>query len=240
MREAVETEGRTVEEAIDAALDLLGATDDEVEIKVLAEGGTWRGNEIAPARVRVGFRDELSPQERAEREERVREEPLDPALGEEIRRQAEVCRDFLVGLLEKMDIEAEVTASTGRDGVELEIEADGDDGALLIGRHGLTLDALQLLTRAQSSRSGGPRLPISLEIAGYRARRRASLHHQAGRAAERARRTGRSIALAPMTPLERKVVHEAIAELGGVRSRSEGEALDRHVVIEWDQSHSNG
>lgn len=224
MSDAVEASGNTVEEAIDRALEMLGATDDEVEIQILSEGGDMvRRDE---ARVRVKLRDERSHEDLA-LEDADDEEDFapDPALEE----QAEAAGVFLRGLVETMELEAEVTASTSRDAAVVELS--GSELALLIGRHGATLEALQEVTRAAVQRQVGGRAFVNLDVEGYRARRREILERKARSTAAKVRRSGKSMALEPMPAFERKVVHDALTRFGGVATTSEGEEPNRRVII---------
>jgi spoIIIJ-associated protein len=116
-----------------------------------------------------------------------------------------------------------------------ETEADvlvtcvADDLGLLIGKHGQTIDALQYVVNAAVFRGGGGK-SVTIDAAGYRDRRRATLEGIALRAAERAEH-GERVALEPMTSVERKVVHERLKEVEGVQTASEGTEPNRHVVV---------
>ncbi len=228
MKDAVEASGSTVEEAIDRALEMLGATDDEVEVQILAEGGDMvRRDE---ARVRVKLRDERSHEDLAladthEEDEEDEDFEPDPALGG----QAEAAAAFLRGLVDIMGLEAELTSSTSRDAAVVELA--GSELALLIGRHGATLEALQEVTRAAVQRQVGGRAFVNLDVEGYRARRREILERRARSAAAKVRRSGRAQALEPMPAFERKVVHDALTRFSGVETTSEGEEPNRRVVI---------
>jgi spoIIIJ-associated protein len=137
--------------------------------------------------------------------------------------------DFLDGLLEAMGIEGEADADVVDDGVEAWI--DGDDLGLLIGRRGQVLDALQELVRIAVQRRLMERVRISLDVAGYRQRRRLALEQRAEEMAHLAIEDG-EVKLEAMSAFERKIVHETVARIEGVRSFSEGEEPRRCVVIE--------
>ncbi|HEX5450164.1 MAG TPA: RNA-binding cell elongation regulator Jag/EloR [Gaiellaceae bacterium] len=115
---------------------------------------------------------------------------------------------------------------------ELFVTCEGGDLGLLIGRHGQTIDALQHIVNSIVWRSGGEK-SVTIDAAGYRDRRRTILEDMADRSAERALQ-GESVALEPMTPVERKVVHERLKERAGVRTASSGTEPYRYVVIEPD------
>jgi spoIIIJ-associated protein len=105
----------------------------------------------------------------------------------------------------------------------------GGDAGLLIGRHGQTIDALQYVANAAVHRRGVGK-SVTVDVAGYRERRRATLEGIALRAAERAA-TGERILLEPMTAVERKVVHERLQDVDGVQTESEGTEPNRYVVV---------
>jgi spoIIIJ-associated protein len=115
---------------------------------------------------------------------------------------------------------------------EILVTVSGGDAGLVIGRHGQTIDALQHVVNAIVWRGGGEK-PVTIDASGYRERRRATLEGIALQAAERAAR-GERVALEPMTAVERKVVHERLKELGGVRTTSEGAEPNRYIVVEQD------
>ena len=112
---------------------------------------------------------------------------------------------------------------------ELVVTCFGGDVGLLIGKHGQTIDALQYVANAAAHRHGGAK-PVTVDAAGYRERRRATLEGIALRAAERAAR-GERVELEPMTAVERKVVHERLKESSSVQTTSEGTEPNRYVVV---------
>ena len=154
------------------------------------------------------------------------EDEVEPATPEEV---AETGAEFLSGLLEAMDLEAEVTSSTEGDSAFLDVVGEGL--GVLIGRRGQTLDALQEVTRTAVQRRLRSRARLLVDVEGYRARRRSSLADYAREIAERAKERGTEIELEPMTAYERKVVHDAVAEVEGASSFSEGEEPNRKVVV---------
>lgn len=225
MSEGVVASGRTVEEAIDRALEVLGATDDEVEVQILSEDSGLQ--ERGEAKVRVRLRDERSAEDLALASEAEAEAEQIPA--EDLQAQADAGEDFLNGLLDTLDLDADVEASVGARAALLELT--GTELGLLIGRRGSTLEALQEVTRAAVQRQLGQRAWINIDIEGYRARRRVLIERQARTAAARVRKSGRALDLEPMSAFERKIVHDTLSDFRGVSTSSEGEGPDRHVVI---------
>jgi spoIIIJ-associated protein len=151
---------------------------------------------------------------------------------EELEDQADAVADFVEELLVKMDIDAvaEPNPHGGRMYVDI-VDGDEQDMALLIGKHGQTLDAIQELTRQVVSRRLDERVLVIVDIEDYRKRRQSSLEERAIEVAERVRDEGGEAELEPMTPLERKIVHDAIADVDGVETFSRGDEPSRYVVI---------
>lgn len=114
---------------------------------------------------------------------------------------------------------------------ELILDITGDDLAVLIGRHGRTLDSLQFMVSAITTRKVGFRYPLVVDVEGYKSRQRQKLEDIAYNAAERAVEQGHSIKLRPMTPYERRIVHLALRDDEAVETVSEGEGRARRVVV---------
>jgi spoIIIJ-associated protein len=127
-------------------------------------------------------------------------------------------------------IGAEVVASTREHEGGVTVSCAGPDVALFIGKHGQTIDAIQYLANA-ITRAGGSQYEVVVDAAGYRARRTATLEKLARRTAQRVSATGRRAALDPMTPVERKIVHEALKDDPEVETASEGSEPNRFVVV---------
>lgn len=114
---------------------------------------------------------------------------------------------------------------------ELILDITGDDLAVLIGRHGKTLDALQFVISSITARTMGFRYPVVVDVEGYKGRQRQKLENLAFSTAKRALSQGRSMKMRPMTPYERRIIHIALREFDGVTTASEGEGSARHVVV---------
>ena len=112
---------------------------------------------------------------------------------------------------------------------EIAVACVGGDAGLLIGKHGQTIDALQYIANAAVHRRGAGK-SVTVDVAGYRERRRATLEGIAIRAADRAQ-SGERVLLEPMTAVERKVVHERLQDVAGVQTESEGTEPNRYVVV---------
>ncbi len=142
---------------------------------------------------------------------------------------------FVQGLVEAFGADAQVEAFADDD-EHLEIAVTGDDLGLLVGPRGATLNAIQELTRTAVAQQHSGRLQgrLRVDVAGYRARRKVALERFAADQAERVKETGTAVALEPMSPPDRKIVHDAVNEIDGVHTSSEGEDRRRHVVIQPD------
>ena len=114
---------------------------------------------------------------------------------------------------------------------ELILDITGDDLAVLIGRHGKTLDSLQFLISTITARNIGYRYPVVVDVEGYKSRQRQKLENLAYSTAKRALSQHRSVKMRPMTPYERRIVHIALRDFRGVTTASEGEGSSRHVVV---------
>jgi spoIIIJ-associated protein len=216
--EEIRASAPSVEEALEVALARLGASEQEVEVEVLQEP-------------RSGFLG-LGGQEAIVL---VRRKPGGDRLSEEeLEEQADVAAEFLEELLSRMGIDADVRPNLEEGTMYVDVLAAGasdDDMALLIGRHGQTLEAIQELTRHVVLHRTGMRCRVMVDVEDYRKRRRDRLVARAREVAKRVARTGREEELEPMSPYERKIVHQTVATMPGVESSSRGEEPERRVVI---------
>lgn len=149
-----------------------------------------------------------------------------------IEEQARAAEEFARGLVQAFGLQAEVSARSDDDDY-LRVEIDGDDLGLLIGRQGATMEALRELVRTALQRqTEGHSARLTVDVGGYNARRRQSLEEFARGLAQKAIESGRAQVLEPMSPPDRKVVHDAVNEIDGVTTVSEGEDPRRRVVIQ--------
>ena len=158
------------------------------------------------------------------------EEPVD-LTDEELDRIADTAIAALQDILKYFNVGEVTIDEYERDEGELILDITGDDLAVLIGRHGKTLDALQFLVSAITVRTIGYRYPVVVDIEGYKGRQRQKLESIARSSANRAASQNRSIKLRPMTPYERRIVHITLRDDDRVETASEGEGSARHVVI---------
>ncbi|MGZ5312485.1 MAG: Jag family protein [Solirubrobacterales bacterium] len=153
--------------------------------------------------------------------------------GEEIASLPDEPAERVRGVLERLVEDLELDADVSVEETEGEIlgSVDGEDVGLLIGRHGQTIDAVQLLCYQIAFRGRSERKRVSVDAAGYRERQSESLKRQADMAAEDAIRDGRSIELEPMGSNERRVVHEHLRDRPEIETYSEGDEPHRFVVV---------
>ena len=144
-------------------------------------------------------------------------------------REGDVAGDYLERLLDILDVDGDIDLDVEGDRASVAIVGGKLDN--LIGQDGATLEALQELTRLAVAQATGVRSRLMLDIGEFRARRRADLTALAGTVARRVAESRQPERLAPMNPFERKVVHDVIAGVDGVRSESEGEEPQRRVVV---------
>jgi spoIIIJ-associated protein len=213
----IERSAASVEEAIEAALHELGVSEQEAVIQIVQEPKSgFLGIKAQPAIVRV--------------------RPLTTTATvdeDEVSAQSELVADFVEGLVNEMRIDVEVDIGTDHGVTYVDIwgVGDADDAGLLIGKRGHTLDALQELVKSHVQRETGERCLVIVDVEDYRKRRRSQVVRAAREAARKVQRSGRPESLPPMSAYERKLVHDTVAELGGLETASEGEEPGRYVVI---------
>ena len=156
----------------------------------------------------------------------VSTESADPAL---LEREGDIAADYLEALLDIADLDGDIDIDV--EGNRAAVSIVGADLSSLVGQDGATLDALQELTRLAVQRETGIRSRLMLDIGGHRARRREELTALGRRTAEDVLSSGQPVRLDPMTPFERKVVHDAVSAVDGVASESEGEEPNRRIVV---------
>lgn len=146
----------------------------------------------------------------------------------QLEHEGDIAADYLEGLLDIADLDGDIDLDVENDRAMVSIV--GDDLDVLTGQNGEVLDALQDLTRLAVLRETGERSRLMLDVGGFRARRKSELVELAKRAAETVRASGEPESLGAMTPFERKIVHDTVAE-AGLQSESEGVEPRRYVVV---------
>ena len=136
---------------------------------------------------------------------------------------------MLEEIVDALDLDATVEVDESAERIEGRVE--GEDLGILIGRRGQTIDAVQLVCYRAAFRGLQGRKRVAVDAAGYRERRRETVERQADRAAERSLETGKEIELEPMTPMERKIVHDRLKDRSGLETFSEGDEPERCVIV---------
>lgn len=211
MKKEIIATGKTVEEALDAAVRELGAPDAaSLEYTVIEEPkkGLF-GIGSSPAKISASYNVN----------------------------GAQVALDFIKTVIADMGIEATVTMTDGDNNDKL-INIDGDGSGILIGHHGETLDSLQYLANlaANKKEEGTKRdyVKITLDAEGYRAKREEALRALARRMADKVLKYKKSVMLEPMNPYERRIIHSEVQEIEGVSTNSIGSENNRKVVMYLD------
>jgi spoIIIJ-associated protein len=153
-----------------------------------------------------------------------------PASGQDLLvQEGDIAGDYLERLLDIADVDGDIDMDVEGERAVVAIVGDGLDA--LVGPNGQVLEAVQELTRLAVVQQTGVRSRLMLDIGGWRAARKAELTEIGTRAATRCLEQGKPVSLAPMTPFERKIVHDAVAAIDGVHSESEGVEPERRVVV---------
>ena len=256
MRQFIDVTGKTEDEAISRALEQLKLDRDDVSVEILerAKAG-FLGLGSCPAKVRVSYGEDDEPApEQPKVVEKIREEkpqrreapvkkevpqtaeaPAAPAdLGEEVNDdRAQEIRKFLSGLLQQMEVQAEVKVYLPEKG-RYKVILEGQGLGAIIGRRGETLDAIQQLTSYSVNRTGS-RVRVQLDAENYRAKREQSLERLANKVAAKVVKYRRSVTLEPMNAYERHVIHTALQEVPGVTTYSTGVDPNRRVIVAFDR-----
>lgn len=182
-----------------------------------------KNRESAPAAETQAAASEPAPTPIIERE------PFVATPEEQQSETARQARAFLAGLAQRMGVDVEIAVAESEE--QLRMQLSGENMSLLIGRRGETLDALQYLTSLTVNRGREEYLRVSLDTENYRAKREEALRKLAVRMANRAKKSGRRVALEPMNPYERRILHSALQNDPEVTTHSEGEEPYRRVII---------
>jgi spoIIIJ-associated protein len=231
----LEAIGATVEEAISRGLEALNTTRDRVTVVVLDPGGKAApGQRPREARVQLTLNE---PESRPEPKPPVAQpEPAPAVSSEEVMRLAQ---QTLQELLDRLQVKASVTVRWAEaadeqdeeDGPPLVLDIRGDDLGVLIGRRGETLGSLQYITRLIVSQKISGNVNLVVDVEGYKARREQQLRQLALRMADRVASTRKPIALEPMPPSERRIIHLTLRDHPIVTTESVGRDEDRKVTI---------
>ncbi|HIU87847.1 MAG TPA: protein jag [Candidatus Avilachnospira avistercoris] len=219
--EPIRVSAKTLDEAITKACIELGVTSESLVYDIVETGSNGLfGIGARPYVISVSVKQE----EEAVKQEELpnKEDKLSPK---------EKAMDFLSSVFEGMGMNVDISAELSEDGRELGISLSGDDMGVLIGKRGQTLDALQYLTGQVINKHSEGYIRVKLDTENYRERRRETLEKLAKNIAHKVKRTKRPVALEPMNPYERRIIHSVLQPDKEVITRSEGEEPYRHVVV---------
>ncbi len=204
MRNWIETTGKTVEDAIMEAKIQLQTTEDNLDIEIIEEPSAgFLGINKKPAVIKAAVKETIK----------------DKAV------------NFLVDVLNCMEIQNEVKCTYDEEEKTMNFEILGDDMGVLIGKRGQTLDSLQYLISLVVNKDSEDYIKIKLDTENYRERRKETLENLAKNIAGKVKKTGKAVALEPMNPYERRIIHSALQNDKYVETHSEGEEPYRKVVV---------
>jgi spoIIIJ-associated protein len=226
----VETEGDTIDQAIQVALQTLGVTRDRISVEILSEGKKGiLGFGAQKARIRAAVRTPSFDARGVELNAPVSEiQAIDTAATELIDRS----RTVLAEILKLMGFNASIEIRSGQPSEETVLEVHAESSALLIGRKGQTLEALQyLVTRIVGERPGTEGPHVVIDVENYRERRRKSLEDMALRLGEKAKRQRKTVTVDALSAADRRIIHTALQDDPWVTTRSLGQGSYRRLLI---------
>lgn len=220
----IEKEGKTVQEATELALLQLNVNADEVDIEIIEEpskGFLGLGGKLAKVAVTVidnNGEEEEYEEDDSERDSDENEDIVD-----------EIAVEFLQEVFAKMKLAVQFSVEVFDS--EVSINITGEDAGIIIGRRGETLDAIQYLTNLVVNRKCGGYKRVVIDVESYRLKRQEALTLLAERVAAKVVKIGKDVALEPMNPYERRIIHFSLQDNDKVETHSEGEEPNRKVVV---------
>ena len=232
MKDVLEIEGKTIDEAIRKACDAFNVPREKLGIEILSEGSTgFLGIlGVKPARIRakllsIEITTDRLPEEGAATVSVTVEQVPEDTVPEETAREAQT---FVEGILSHIGFDFPVTVVEKRESIILNIQGDG--GGLLIGRGGQTLDAIQYLTNKALNKNGNGGKRIIIDTENYRKKREESLVALAEKLGEKAKRTRKPVTVNPLNAHDRRIVHMVLQEDKDLTTRSRGDGILRKIV----------
>ena len=227
--------GKTVDEAVEAAIAELGCTKEEAQIEVISEGseGGFLGVGKKDAEVKVSFDDGADEEASFEEADDADDEEYygddENFEGDAVSEAEDAAANFVAEVLSGIGIHGNMDSY--REDDTIYISVTGSDCGAAIGRHGETLEAITYMTNLIANKHSDQRVHVHLDVGGYRKHREQILKNLADKAASRVKRSGRKVVMEPMTPSERRIVHSYLQGIKGVTTHSEGEEPSRCVVV---------
>lgn len=200
----IEVSAKTYDEAVTDALIQLGVTSDQIDIEVIEKGSSgFLGIGAKPVKIKVSKKITVES----------------------------YLKKFLSDIFDAMKIEAEIVTEVNEENHCIQVDLKGDEMGILIGKRGQTLDSLQLIANNAVHKNFETFYKVKIDTENYRVRRKETLENLAKNIAYKVKRTKHSVALEPMNPFERRVIHSALQNDRYVVTHSEGEDPFRHVVV---------
>ena len=231
--------GKTVDEAVEAAIAELGCTKEEAQIEVISEGseGGFLGVGRKDAEVKVSFDDGVEESSSYTESSADSDDSDDDTYygddenfeGDAVSEAEDAAANFVAEVLSGIGIHGNMDSY--REDDTIYISVTGSDCGAAIGRHGETLEAITYMTNLIANKHSEQRVHVHLDVGGYRKHREQILKNLADKAASRVKRSGRKVVMEPMTPSERRIVHSYLQGVNGVTTHSEGEEPSRCVVV---------
>lgn len=241
MSEWIEVTAKTVDDAVIEAGVKLGVSIENMDYEVIEkESSGFLGLNKKPAKIRAKQKDEetIETVQEAAKEVKPVVETVEKKEVKEASETKEVkeintqpAKDFLSKVFEAMGVKAEINAAYDDEEKTLNVDIAGDDMGILIGKRGQTLDSLQYLVSLVVNKDSESYIKVKLDTENYRERRKETLENLAKNIASKVRRTGHSVALEPMNPYERRIIHSVLQNHKYVETHSEGEEPYRKVII---------
>jgi len=244
--------GKTVNDLITDACQDLGVTSDRLDYVVVDEGSSGFlgiGAKNAVIKARIKSDEQIAEEKAAEAKEEVKEEVKESAEEPEKKKAPKkqssekivpvadpakyesIAVKFLEDVFKAMGLEASIKTSFELSENALDIEILGSDMGILIGKRGATLDSLQYLVSLVVNKESEQYIRVKVDTEDYRERRRATLENLAKNVSSKVKRTGRPYELEAMNPYERRIIHSALQDNKYVYTYSEGEGVDRHIIV---------
>lgn len=240
----IDRDDATIEVIERESKGFLGFGKKDAVVKITYDDGKEEIKEEKPAEVKKkpAYKETFAPQKESVKREQpvkkvkeVKEEPVKedkPLVSEEeAERSEKAAGEFLESVLKVMGVDAKLESRVDRSENTVHIELSGENMGFVIGRRGETLDALQYLTTIVTNKKEDSRWRVTLDTENYREKRTASLIALANKTANQAVKTGKSIALEPMSPQERRIIHSALQDNKAVSTFSTGQEPRRKIVI---------
>ena len=228
--EHMEAEGETIDDAIENALNTLGVEREQVTVEILSDVKKGiLGIGAHKARVRVSLRRSIDIDQEPQEE---RQPPTTRSMKESASAVGERGKDILVEILRLMGVQATIEVKPGETGEEIVLDIHGDNGGLLIGRRGQTLEALQyILTRAVGERAGVERPQLIVDTENYHERRKKTLEDMALRLGEKAKRQRTTVSIDSLSARDRRIIHLTLEDDPWLTTRSLGQGAYRRLLI---------